>query len=147
MGIFRTVQKHVLWYFIVNGAPFNVLLHSCSPPLSATPEKRITTACYTLIKKEIKFSSYIRGMEQLKGHIWLTASSYMGKYCPSSYMTLQQLHSEFPYIWGKFDFLFYQCRLSAPESRRQHDKHLCEWLSFIWKRVGMTLKASKTCIL
>jgi hypothetical protein len=25
------------------------------------------------------------------------------------YMTLQLLHSEFPYIWGKFDFLFYQC--------------------------------------
>ncbi len=24
----------------------------------------------------------------------------------SSYMTLQLLHSEFPYIWGKFDFLF-----------------------------------------
>ncbi len=24
-------------------------------------------------------------------------------------MTLQLLHSEFPYIWGKFDFLFYQC--------------------------------------
>jgi hypothetical protein len=26
-------------------------------------------------------------------------------------MTLQLLHSEFPYIWGKFDFLFYQCAL------------------------------------
>ncbi len=25
---------------------------------------------------------------------------------PSAYMTLQLLHSEFPYIWGKFDFLF-----------------------------------------
>ncbi len=24
-------------------------------------------------------------------------------------MTLQLLHSEFPYIWGNFDFLFYQC--------------------------------------
>jgi hypothetical protein len=30
---------------------------------------------------------------------------------PSSYMTLQLLHSEFPYIRGKFDFLFYQCSL------------------------------------
>ncbi len=28
---------------------------------------------------------------------------------PSSYMTLQPLPSEFPYIWGKFIFLFYQC--------------------------------------
>ncbi len=27
----------------------------------------------------------------------------------SPYMTLQLLHSEFPYIWGKFDFLLYQC--------------------------------------
>jgi hypothetical protein len=26
-------------------------------------------------------------------------------------MTLQLLHSEFPYIRGKFDFLFYQCIL------------------------------------
>ncbi len=24
-------------------------------------------------------------------------------------MTLQLLHSKFPYIWGKFDFLFYKC--------------------------------------
>jgi hypothetical protein len=24
-------------------------------------------------------------------------------------MTLQLLHSEFPYIWGKISFLFYQC--------------------------------------
>ncbi len=27
---------------------------------------------------------------------------------PSSYMTLQLFHSEFPNIWGKFDFYFYQ---------------------------------------
>jgi hypothetical protein len=26
-------------------------------------------------------------------------------------MTLQLLHSEFPYILGKFDFLFYQCSI------------------------------------
>ncbi len=53
-------------------------------------------------------------MEQLQSHIWLTASS--GKYLrissyilgsTSSYMTLQLLHSEFPYIWGKFDFLVF----------------------------------------
>jgi hypothetical protein len=25
-------------------------------------------------------------------------------------MTFQLQHSEFPYIWGKLDFLFYQCR-------------------------------------
>ncbi len=71
-----------------------------------------------LIKKKIKFSSHIRKfrMEQLQSHVWLTASSYMVKYLrissyirhilgsPSSYMTLQLLHSEFPYIWGKFFF-------------------------------------------
>ncbi len=58
-------------------------------------------------------------MEQLQSHIWLTASSYSiwGNICafphilgsPFLYMTLQLLHSEFPYLWGKFDFLFYQC--------------------------------------
>jgi hypothetical protein len=30
----------------------------------------------------------------------------------SPYITLQLLHSEFPYIGGKLDFLFYQCSLS-----------------------------------
>ena len=71
---------------------------------------------------KIKFSPYTRKfkMEQLQSHIWLTASSYMGKYLrissytvlesPSSYITLQLLHSEFSYLWGKFSFLFYQCR-------------------------------------
>ncbi len=62
--------------------------------------------CTTLIKKKIKFSSYIWNfrMEQLQSHIWLTASSYtvwwnicafpqiLGS--PSSYMTLQLLHCE-----------------------------------------------------
>ncbi len=45
----------------------------------------------------------------------------MGKYFPIykeavsyTYMTLQLLHSEFPYIWGNFDFLFYQCIHSRP---------------------------------
>ncbi len=65
----------------------------------------------TLIKKKIKFSSNIRKfrMEQLQSHIWLTASSsphIWGNICafphifgsPSSYMTMQLLHSEFPYI-------------------------------------------------
>jgi hypothetical protein len=33
---------------------------------------------------------------------------------PSSCMTLQLLHHEFPNIWGKFDFLFYQCVIASP---------------------------------
>ncbi len=60
----------------------------------------------TLIKKKIEFSLNIRKfwVEQLQSHIWLTASPYMGKYLrissyiigsPSSYMTLQLLHSNF----------------------------------------------------
>ncbi len=28
-------------------------------------------------------------------------------------MALQPLHSEFPYIWGKFSFLFYQCMIGG----------------------------------
>ncbi len=41
----------------------------------------IILALWTLIKKKMKFSSYIRKfkMEQLQSYIWLTASSYMGK--------------------------------------------------------------------
>jgi len=66
----------------------------------------------TLIKKKTKFSSYLRKSrrERLQSHIWLTVSSYMTKYLRiSSYMTLQPFPSEFPYIWGKFYFHFYQC--------------------------------------
>ncbi len=73
-----------------------------------------------LIKKKIKFSSYIRkfSTEQLQSHIWLMVSSYLVKYfahfiigSPSSYMTLQPIPSEFPYIWEKFCFLLYQCEV------------------------------------
>ncbi len=51
---------------------------------SPTPQYEIA-----LIKKKIKFSSYMRKfrVEQLQSHIWLTASSYMWKYfCISSYI-------------------------------------------------------------
>ncbi len=89
------------------------------------------TGITILIKKKIKFSSYIRKfiIEQLQSHIWLTAFSYCiwGYICtfphilgsPSSYMTLQLLHSEFLYIWGKIFFLFfYQCNLNVSASSR-----------------------------
>jgi hypothetical protein len=51
----------------------------------------------TLIKKKTKFSSYIRKSKRER----LSASSYLTKYLP--------LPSEFPDIWGKLYFLFYQC--------------------------------------
>ncbi len=82
----------------------------CSAPnnqLSVSKNNR-----FTLIRKKIKFASYRRKFrrERLQSHIWLTASSNMTKYLRiSSNMTLQLLPSEFPYIWGKFIFLFYQC--------------------------------------
>ncbi len=37
-------------------------------------------------------------------------------------MTLQLLHSEFPYICGKFDFLFYQCGAYNSLSTTQYKK-------------------------
>ncbi len=42
---------------------------------------------------------------------YLRISSYTVLGCPSSYMILPPIPSEFPYIWGKFHFLFYQCVL------------------------------------
>ncbi len=67
-------------------------------------------------KKENQFSSYIRKfrIKQCQSHIWLNICAFphmLGS--PSSYnMTLQLLHSEFPYIWEKFDFIFYQWQSS-----------------------------------
>ncbi len=73
----------------------------------------------TLIKKKIKFYSYLRQfrMEQLQSQIWLTASSDMGKYLRiSSHIRKPFLIYEFVTapLWisssiRKFDFLFYQC--------------------------------------
>ncbi len=74
-------------------------------------------------KKKIKYSSYIRifRVEQLQSHIQYMRKGFliyeeMRKYFPiyeeavcHTYMTLQLLHSEFPYIRGNFYFLFYQC--------------------------------------
>ncbi len=38
-------------------------------------------------------------------------------------MTLQLLHSEFPYIWGNFDFLFYQGKYTYLLSyNNRHDR-------------------------
>jgi hypothetical protein len=58
----------------------------------------------TLIKKKIKFSSYIGKfrVEQLQSHIWLTASSYMGKcFRISSYIRKPFLIYDFatPPLW------------------------------------------------
>jgi hypothetical protein len=72
-----------------------------------------------LIKKKTKFSSYIRNSEgigckviydYLPPHIWLNIFALphiLGS--SSSFMTLQLIPPEFPDIWGKFRFLFYQC--------------------------------------
>ncbi len=52
--------------------------------------------------------------DRVQSHIWLKASSNMTKYlrfsslCPSSYMTLHPIPSEFPYLWANVYFIFYQ---------------------------------------
>ncbi len=76
----------------------------------------------TLIKKKIKFSSYMRKfrMEQLQSHIWLTASSYMGKYFRiSSNIRKPFLICDFATapLWislymRKILFYFYQCTIN-----------------------------------
>ncbi len=59
-----------------NFAFYGILILNFSPKTFG-----IIIALWTLIKKKMKFSSYIRKfkMEQLQSYIWLTASSYMGK--------------------------------------------------------------------
>ncbi len=57
--------------------------------------------CCTLLKNKRKSYIWKVKRDRVQTLIWLTASSYM---------TLHQVPSEFPHIWGKFSFLFYQCR-------------------------------------
>ncbi len=56
-------------------------------------------------------------------HIWRNIFAFPHLLeSPSSYMNLQLLHSEFPYISGKFNFLFYQCIFS-------HLSYYCQFFS------------------
>ncbi len=88
-----------------------------------------TSTYTTLIKKKIKLSSYIRKfrVEQLQSHIWLTASSYIGKYLRiSSYIRKPFLIYDFAtaplwislymrkILFSLYQILFsffYQCRV------------------------------------
>jgi hypothetical protein len=78
----------------------------------------------TLIKKKIRLSSYIRKfrMEQLQSHIWLTASSYIWwNICAFPHILESLPHIwlcncsilNFPSLWVKFYFIFYQCIVRA----------------------------------
>ncbi len=66
----------------------------------------------TLVKKKTKFSSYIRKFrwEQLQV-IYEEMRKYLTIYEEAvSYIWIfKPIPSEFLHIWGKFDFLFYQC--------------------------------------
>ncbi len=73
----------------------------------------------TLIKRKTKFSSYIRKFrwDRVQSHIWGRASQYMRKCekfspCMRRALVIYDFAldpPEFPYIWGKFYFIFYQC--------------------------------------
>jgi hypothetical protein len=58
-------------------------------------------------------------VEQLQSHIWGRASyEGMRKYFPRRPLVIYyfaMLHSEFLFIWGKFNFLFYQCTIYVGE--------------------------------
>ncbi len=73
---------------------------------------------HILIKNKFKFSSYLRKFrgDRMQSQLWLKASSYRVKYLRvSSYIGepfliyMHPIPSKFPYIWGKFYFLFRQC--------------------------------------
>ncbi len=70
-----------------------------------TDKKKIK---FFLIYKEIQNGAVAKlYMTNKPPHIWLNICAFphiLGS--PSSYMTLQHLHSKFPYISGKLDFLF-----------------------------------------
>ncbi len=96
--------------------------------------------CYlvsTQVIKKIEFSPYVRKfrrewLQSLNKTKYLRISSYIIASL-ASYMTLQPIPSEFPYVWRKLSFLFYQCRsisrsttTTAPWLPRRSPK-LCLW--------------------
>ncbi len=72
--------RHPLTPFYTQAHPPFIATNSHAP--HARGENRFQARTYTLIKKKIKFSLYIRKSRvvQLLSHIWPTASSYTGKY-------------------------------------------------------------------
>ncbi len=59
---------------------------------------------------------------------------------PSSYVTLHPIPYEFPYIWGKFCFLFYQCRVSRSDEEGGYFYSYwlaCEGCVRPWRRYGV----------
>ncbi len=102
------------WIFLILYVP-GVSLCGCLLPASAAARggrKEVDT----LVKKKKNVLIYKEIQKGLvASHIWLTASSCKVKYWRISsyirksflnYMTLHPIPSEFPYIWGKFSFLF-----------------------------------------
>ncbi len=91
----------------------------------------------TLINKKIKFSSYVRKfkMEQLQSHIWLSASSYMGKYLRiSSYIRKPFLMYDFataPFIISlymrKIWFSFLSVYEWLPVKEQSRELRLRRW--------------------
>ncbi len=93
-------------------------------PISDDWRKGLALCLYTDRKENQIFLIHkeIQNGAAAKSYMTITASSYMGKYLRISshisktfliYMTLQLLHSEFPYYEEKVDFPFYQCILCA----------------------------------
>ncbi len=90
------------------------------PPINVKPASR-DVQYYTLIKNKTKFASYIRKFrwDRVHSHVWGRASQYMRK-CTNIFTIYEDWRSlviydfapepsEFPNIWGKFYFIFYQC--------------------------------------
>ncbi len=130
------------WFFTQEKDSLWALLHAhlirneqnLIPLLLTVAEVKLTLQWVTLKKKKIKCSSYIRKFrpEQLQRQSWgFLIYEEMRKLAQifshiwgvrKSYITLQPLPSEFPYIWGKFNFLFYQCI----KSQRLSVKYICQ---------------------
>ncbi len=84
---------------------------SHSKPWDPSPHRQ--TLLLTLIKKKIMYIQ--REWSSCKVIYGLRKGFQYMRKCAniSPYMRRKLLHSEFPHIWGKFSFLFYQCILQA----------------------------------
>jgi hypothetical protein len=85
--------------------------------------------------------------------IWGNAQIFphiCGLWRPLIIYDLQLLHSEFPFIWGKFDFLFYQCtylRLKSTHMFCRPQICLIKFHSFCWSfNKNLLMSAKLTCI-
>ncbi len=128
MSLFPTFTSFIFYKSFSNWIPMTPRLFMLKSPLLSVNHKytdKKRKSSFPHISWNSKWGSCKVIYDKRPPRIWGNICAFphiLGS--PSSNITLQLRHSEFPYIWGKFDFLFFinvffpfHIPLPSPQSR------------------------------